>query len=240
MPMGTMYNAAPSRRQRKYYKRAYHRSKQDRKIAKIAKAVVNKSQETKYHDGTVIADGTNNIISATGYSITMTDSYGVSLVSPSHISGGTNTDQYIGLKIHPVHLSIRLQFDLNTVALSDTSNTITMLVCQAKGNFNPSITSASAIFQNVGLVTSPFQPLNLAADDDYRVLARKTININDTNNPSRICQFMIPAKKFRPMTFSDQSGTVEAGRIFISWVSDSTASPHPVYRIVWRLSYKDA
>lgn len=203
-----------------------------------AKKAIKREIETKHLDGYVQEDVGVAQISSVGQNFQLTGSYSTGAFTS--IVQGVGDGQYIGEMIRPALLKIRYEVIGAIAAPADTFNTMSIMIIQAKGNF---ILGASAAnqYQVTGLLATiaPQSAVNDNFNDRYRVLARHIITV-DGDDPAINGEFTIKSKKLRPIRFSDGAGTIEAGTLFMSVISDSLAPTHPALRAYWRLYYKDA
>lgn len=218
-------------------------SKTMHKIARQeAKKVVNKEVETKFVDGALNLDGTQEV-SAFGFNAKLTKDWSASgQITSSNgveISQGTGADQYIGSAIHPVYISINWSIENATGMVPDSFNTISIMVIQAKGYFLFDPINTANQLTAVNTITAPLGMLPREYNDRYRILYHKVFTV-DADDPIKAGRIRIPTKKLRKLVFNDDIGTVEANPIVLSVRSDSTASPNPTMTAFWRFYFKDA
>jgi len=195
-----------------------------RAIRRIAKNQINNRQESKSFDGAISAKQID--YSGDIYSLLTDDTGAVT------ISQGTTENQYIGGKITPSHITMRLKFHL-----ADNDNMLRVIIFQSKGLYAPS--TMADVLQSVGNIRAPMSALDEDFNDRFKVLADRWIQI-DSYHPDRIMKITIPMKKIRPVHFSDSAGTAESGGIYMGIVSDSAADPDPTAYGYWRVYFKDA
>lgn len=204
---------------KKFQKKNYQKNNQMRKIAKEeAKKVVKREIEVKEHD-----EMNNTTISTT---INNTDPI-------QTLVRGTDANDFIGDKINPTGLSIRM------VGLAgDSHNIVRLLVIQDKDIVgSPTL---GTMFENT---TYPaVSSLNTNYTHQYNVLYDKTIALS-TNGGGGAFPFVkriyIKGKRLRQIRF-DSAGDCNAGQIWIVGVSDSNALAHPSFQIYTRLYFTDA
>lgn len=212
-------------RRRTYQKRPRAKQSNVRVIArKEAKKVVESQIESKYYDGQLAAV---QVDYSTGYvaSITENPAGGSSIVQSVTEFG------YIGKVISPTHLTVR-----GYASVGDATNFLRVMLVQDRTNGIPTIPN---LLQGA-TIYSVISPLDRTYDDTYRVLYDKLYTLTDVNTPVKAFKIKISGKKLARMFFSDASGTVERGGIYLALVSDSAAVSHPLVTAMWRLFYKDS
>lgn len=191
-----------------------------RQIARAeAKKVVAKSIETKMFDHSAAAQAVDW-------------NTGVVASVTTGIGRGTGEGDYIGDKITPCGLSVRLQ-----LTRADATQLIRILVIQNKAGGIPLL---STLLQSVANATAPLSPLDNDYENTYRVLYDKTWSMDSVRGTSTQARITIPRHKFRSLVFNDQFGTIEKGGIYLCAISDSGAAAHPVLDYRMRFYYRDA
>lgn len=198
-----------------------------RKIARqeAKKAVITKT-ERKYYDTTAIGSGidfsgTNAVFSMTTNPLTATS-----------ITQGTDDVQYIGKKITPIYVHIR-----GRIAAVDGINVMRCIVVQTKTNNVPTL---AGILQSVGNVRAPYAAYERQFNDQWNILVDRTYIMDGVNAVSLLFSVKISGKRLRKIAFTNSTGTIEKGAIYMCWVSDSGVTPHPTMEYYARLTYTDA
>jgi len=207
-------------------KRQYKRRRNQKRVPvrTMVRKEIRRQEETKMYDGG--RDGGSADSSGVVYSIT---SYPAASTT---MGQGVNDNEYIGTKIMPTGLIIR-----GAITYADVYDTVRVLVIQCKGLFVP---AANQLFDTTYALLGVHAGLKRTNDDRYRVLADRRYLVTSQDKTAAIFGIRISGKKLTRMTFSDASGTVESGGIYIAFLSDSNVSSHPAFQVAWRLYYKDA
>lgn len=222
-------------------RRNYRKTEQEKKMKRIAgsaaRKAVNKQIESKIWDGYIQADSLFSAIPATGHVYLMTFDY--STGAGVSIEQGTNQNEYIGFEIKPSYLMIRWAVNLSEEVASDNFNSVTVIVFQSKGSFAPTGSNMDNVFQLTNDISAPFSPTDRLFDERFNVLYRKTVSV-DAYNYIRTGKAKIGYNKLKRIKFSNETGTIQDGQLYMGAVSDSTAGPHPKFRAYWRMHFKDA
>lgn len=191
-----------------------------RAIARVeAKKVVSKAIETKMHD---VNQTTVPIDYTIGYVSSMT----------SALTRGTAENQYLGDKITPVGLSVRMQF-----TRVDATQMIRCIVIQNRAGGVPLL---STLLQSVGNITAPLSPYDVDYDNTYRVLYDQVWSMDSIRGTTMIKKLKLNYRRLRPIWFNGADGELERGGIYLMFISDSAVSSHPTVDFRARLYYKDA
>lgn len=213
----------------------------------VAKSVVkremSKQLETKFWEGilfnsTPVPDEGVEI-SAIGFNVNLLATYPIGPVAfPTQIAQGDGVHGYIGNRISPKYLVIH--YALDYLPSGDTTNIVSIMVMQAKGNFLFDSVSAVNQYSQSTTIISPLSFPNNDFNDRFRVLARRILNLNSDNITNRTGTITIKLNRLTNVHFKESDGTIEAGTLNMSLISDSVSEDHPSIRAVWRVYYKDA
>lgn len=210
---------------KKKYTKKGPKANTTRKIARIeAKKVISREIETKHIDGVLAV--TNFDYTGVQYNMTTDPNGGTSM------SQGVSENQYIGATIRPTHIDCRYTF-----GVGDATNIVRMIVVQVRANDSPTMAN---ILQSVGNVRAPLSSYDQAYEGRWRVLLDRTYDLNGVAKPFITGRFRIKGSALNQIHFSDGSGTLERGCVWIGFISDSALSTHPSVQAYWRLFFKDA
>lgn len=212
-----------------YPKKNYQKNKEIKQVArKEVKKALNQEIETKAYDG--IVDDVETTFYGTTYSMTYNYNGSSSMVQ------GITDYGYLGNKIQPFMLQIRWRL-ANTGTADVSYNMVRILVLQVIGGGTPS--PANVLAFDVYDYT-PLSPYDRNYRDTYRVLHDK-LHIINYDSVEAICGKITIKKNMAPITFSDASGTIQTGGIYVVIYSDEDSlDTSPKLSMCHRLYYKDA
>jgi len=154
------------------------------------------------------------------------------LVDYTQLTQGVDINQRIGNKIQPKSFKVDIAF-----VPGDATNRIRMIAFQWHPNDatdTPSI-SELILHSTVGYITQG--PLYPVYRSQYTLLKDKMITFS-ANTPTLIHKrFTLKPKKMCTYNYGTTTGT---NHIYIAFVSDSAAIPHPQYTLTGMLKYTDA
>lgn len=213
-------------RKRNYRKRQPKKSYVQKVAREEAKKAVKVQAEHKYFDSITSAtqidwSGTNAVFNMT-----------YNPLSTANITQGTDDVNYIGKKIRLVFLTIR-----GKLTIADTTNMMRCIILQTKTNNTPTL---AGVLQSVGNVRAPLAPYERQFNDQWNIIRDKTYIMDQVRNSIVYFKIKIPSTKFRQMAFSNASGTIEKGGIYMCWISDSGVASHPILEYYSRLTFTDA
>jgi len=210
------------------YKRTYRRRRAParrkntyvRKVARTeAKKAVARQVETKRLDNLWASQAVDY---STGIVLSMTNGIGQ----------GVGESDFIGTKVHPAGIRIRLQY-----GRSDASQLLRFIVIQNKAGGVPLL---NTLLASVGNITAPLSNYDTSYNDTYRVLYDRLISMDSIRGSTGALSIAFPAKKLRQITFTGATGTPEKGGIYFCAISDSAAAAHPVVDLRSSFYFKDA
>lgn len=150
---------------------------------------------------------------------------------------GTSDETYVGTVINPTWITFRGNIEAN----GDTYNNIRLIVVQwnkGSGVYG----DVRDIIQYTGVVRAPFSPYNSDQKQKFRVLFDKTYTVNADPGSGRFIvpvHFNISSKKLRKVHYTDGSGTIENGGIYLYAVSDSSNVTPPILSGYGRTYFMD-
>lgn len=219
----SMKRAAPKAKSKKYPKKARTSSYNPQ-----ASVVAVHKGEAKSYDGIIATT-----IASSGAIVSLYEN----LLATTTITQGTGEAQYIGDTITPLYITIRGLF-----VHSDSNQALRVIVFQTIGNTVPSV----AILMQLGSGTysgadySLLSPVKKNTRRQYTILRDKLYTSTSYSDAVRAFKIKIPMYSLQITEFSDASGTVGTGGLYIFLQSDSTAVTHPTVRIVHRVTYTDS
>lgn len=210
------------RSSRPSYKGKYYKGgKWNKPLTKTAKKqvvrIVRSQQETKFRDA----------------SIATSVSYNGVILPLSDIPVGTGDTERIGDKIKPVSIQLR-----GNVVASDNTNMFRMVVFRWKPSFNADTPIPSEILQVVGSTSATNSPYNHDRRSQFTVVKDVVMNLDLIGFPQKLIKF---SKKLTGSIKYNSGSTTDAmNGLYVLFISDSAAIPHPGFDTYFRISYKDA
>lgn len=225
----------PSGYSRKYSKSVFAKKEKKlnkaatKQVAKIAKTIVNKSIETKFHDIANIAfpdDGNGTIIPLTDIPQATTP---------------VNDFSRVGDKCQPVSIEMRLAMSAGTLVGATTPTTLRLVLVQWHGQFGQDDVTQAKIFGNVGTTSlKPLRPYNHDNRKKFRVLWDRFIELGYNSD-----SIQLVTKKFnvrmKPVNYYGGSTTDQMNGLYLvlqSGVDILGVLPSVSYAI--RTNFKDA
>lgn len=148
------------------------------------------------------------------------------------IDSGSGETQYLGQKIQPSHIVLRM-----SMAYADNFDTFRIIIIQIRGLFVP---SPSDVLQSVGNTRTPLSAYDRSVNDRFRVLYDRMVMTTSGGPSARCILARVPMRRLRQLAFSDTTGTPENGGIYLCVYSDSSNPTDPEFNAYWRIYFKDA
>lgn len=148
------------------------------------------------------------------------------------INRGTADNQYLGDRITPVGMNIRIQY-----TRADSTQLFRFIVIQNKAGGIPLL---NTLLASTGNITAPLSPYDNNYNNTYRVLYDRLVSTDSIRQTTGLLNIRIGAKKLRQIWFNDGVGTLEKGGIYFMVISDSAVTPHPAIDYRARFYFKDA
>lgn len=153
----------------------------------------------------------------------------IGLSDPTVLIRGTGQlNNYIGNRITPVNLTVRL-----TVINADAYNVTRIIIVQ-----HTSI--ANTAFNNVVYTNDPLSPIKTNPDSTFTVLSDNIINTDALNDVAKSMKIYIPGRKMLPLTFNQAGTFINSGYLQMVLIGDSLVPPGVNVKINSALKFRDS
>lgn len=215
-------------------KRRYRKKRVSYPVKNYVKRQINRHIETKVLD--TVSSNIDDIVSGGATNVL------------TNFAQGVEQGEFIGAKIDIKMIRLNLYTELATSLITgDGFNDVRVIIIQAR-EFTTSNSSATwplltDFLPDFGTTVSlnKVAMTSYEAKKQYKILYDRRVHLETNNQMSKTMKIKIPGRKLKGVQFTGASNTHTAqGHVYFYIFSDSTTTPHPLYRWASRVYYKDA